>query len=507
MSAPSTSSKSRLKTETLFSGVLILMLATVLQRSIGLGRGVLFCRWLPPEMLGQWDMAYSFLLLAAPVVVLGVPGSLGRYLEHFRQRGQLHTFVLRTSGWTLLCSLLGIVTIVWWAPYFSQLVFGSDDYLPLVYGVALCLATVVLHHSVTSLLTALRLFRVATIMNFAQSLLFAAITLSLLLWKTNVAMMLFGYGAASLLSSLGALAWIWSDFRHLEQQPENVPHSDFWPRILRFALFVWVSNLLAHLFAISDRYMLLHYSGMEPELALEQVGHLHSSRMVPLLLVSFADLLSGLVLPHLSHDWERGDRDQVRRRMLLILKLTALGMLAFGTIVLLFSPLLFNVLLKGKYGGGFDVLPWTLTGCIWYSLYALSQNYLWCAEHTRRATAPLALGLLLNVLLNLLMLPIWGLYGAVLATTLSTLACLSVILLLSHLQGMLLDRGTVLLTIAPLAVAGGLAVASLTFIACLALCLTTDWLFEGREKLILRSAIEQQWGRLHVGLKRSSTPA
>ncbi len=66
---------------------------TVAQRLIGFGRGVLFCRWLSPEQLGQWDVAFAFLNLAGPLVVLGLPGSFGRYVEHFRHRGQFRTFL------------------------------------------------------------------------------------------------------------------------------------------------------------------------------------------------------------------------------------------------------------------------------------------------------------------------------------------------------------------------------------------------------------------------------
>ena len=65
-----------------------LVLAAV-QRIVGFGRGVLVCRWLSPDELGQWDMAFGFLTLAAPLTVLGLPGSFGRYVEYFRQRGQL----------------------------------------------------------------------------------------------------------------------------------------------------------------------------------------------------------------------------------------------------------------------------------------------------------------------------------------------------------------------------------------------------------------------------------
>jgi len=40
---------------------------------------------------------------------------------------------------------------------------------------------------------------------------------------------------------------------------------------MRFAFFVWVTNLLTHLFAIVDRYMIVHYSGMSPFEALDRI--------------------------------------------------------------------------------------------------------------------------------------------------------------------------------------------------------------------------------------------
>ena len=77
---------------------------------------------------------------------------------------------------------------------------------------------------------------------------------------------------------------------------------------------MWVSNLFSQLFAVVDRYMLVHCAGLSPADALDQVGHYHSSRVIPLLLVSVAELLGGMIMPHLSHDWEAGRRDHVGRR-------------------------------------------------------------------------------------------------------------------------------------------------------------------------------------------------
>ncbi|MGI9427421.1 MAG: lipopolysaccharide biosynthesis protein [Bythopirellula sp.] len=452
---PNTTKPSRLRTDTLASSVLILIAVTVIQRTVGFGRGVLFCRWLTPDTLGQWEMTYSFLLLAAPLAVLGVPGSFGRYLEHFRQRGHLHTFLRRTTLWTSVSATLAVGIVIWFAPEFSYLLFRDYANVNLVRGIAVCLAAIIVHHTLTSLLVALRLFRVVSAMNFAQSLMFAALALGLLCFNANVASILIGYGIACILASAGAILWVGPALGDVEKPTEKLPQREFWPQLIRFAFFVWLTNLLAHLFGIVDRYMLMHYSGMTYLEAQTQVGHYHSSRIVPLLIISFADLLSGLVMPHLSSDWEAGKREQVGRQLKFSLKLTSLGMLGFGVSVLLFAPWLFDGILQGKYNDGLAVVPWAMAGCIWYGIFALAQNYLWCAEKTRLATLPLAIGLVINIALNLLLLPIWGLYGALVATALSSLICLITILLVSQRYGLPLDRGIWLTTLAPLSLPAG----------------------------------------------------
>jgi len=395
--------------------------------------------------------------------------------------------------------------IIVFAPWFSQLLFGNADSVGLVRGTALCLAAVILHHTLSSLLTALRLFRVATAVNFAQSLLFAAVALALLLTNASVSSILIGYGVACLLASVGGIVWVWPGIRELDRPDARLPQAEFWPRLLRFAFFVWLTNLLSHLFAVVDRYMLVHYAGMTSAEALDQVGHYHSSRIVPLLLISFADLFSGLVMPHLSHDWEAGRRAKVGQQTNLCVKLTGLGMLGFGVCVLWFAPLLFDVVLQGKYSDGLSVLPWTLTGCVWYGVCSVAQNYLWCAEHARLATVPLVLGLGLNVVLNLLLLPLWGLYGAVVATALSTAICLAAILLLSRRHGMALDRGTWLVAISPLALSQEALTAAATFGVLVVAALGTNLVFTARERVQLRALLVEYLAKLRPWLRRKTT--
>ena len=69
-------------------GVALMLILTVVQRTVGFVRNVAVCRFLDPSELGMWNLAESFLILAAPLIIFGIPGSFGRYVEHYRQRAR-----------------------------------------------------------------------------------------------------------------------------------------------------------------------------------------------------------------------------------------------------------------------------------------------------------------------------------------------------------------------------------------------------------------------------------
>jgi PST family polysaccharide transporter len=486
--------KRRLAPDSLAASVAILLVVSVVQRSVGFGRGVLFCRWLAPDELGEWDMAYSFLLLAAPLVVLGLPGCFGRYLERYRQRGQLRTFLHRTTTWTAALSAVAIGVMVWAWPTMSNIVFGQPNQQTLVWWMCAALAAVILHHFLEALFAALRKFRIVSAMQMCQSFTFAAISLSLLWWwRLAAESIIIGYGAACLISVAATLLFTSRSIAEEAAAGESVSHTEFWPPLVRFAVWIWFTNLLCNMFAVVDRYMLVHWSGLDNVTALEQVGNYHSSRVVPLLLISLADLLAGVVMPYLSHDWERGEKRQVSDRINLVLKLTALGMLGISVVVLWGAPLLFQVAFEGKYSAGLAVLPWTLTYCVWYALLIVAQNYIWCAEKTKIGSLPLGIGLVANILLNIVLLPVWGLHGAVVATTASTGLALGLLYLLNRREGMELQPGLLWLSAAPVALGGGVWLATAALVLLVVAAPFSRMLFNDRERGQLGDFLRHQF--------------
>ncbi len=108
------------RSETLIDSVVMLLVMSVVQRSVGFVRGILVCRWLSPAELGEWDLAYGFLNLAVPVAVLGIPGSFGRYMERYRMRGQGRRFLAMTGSVICLLAGVGFLAMVIYPAFFSK---------------------------------------------------------------------------------------------------------------------------------------------------------------------------------------------------------------------------------------------------------------------------------------------------------------------------------------------------------------------------------------------------
>jgi len=485
----------------LMTGMALLLAASVVQRLVGFVRATLFCRWLDASQLGLWDMAFGFLMTATPLMILALPGCLGRYVEYYRQRGMLGLFLKRTAVVSGLLALCGAAAVAIWASPLAELVFGDRSYRPLVYYLAFALVTVAAFNYLYELAMALRLNRWISLIQLLNSILFAGLGLGLLvLWRNDARTVIIAYALACAITAVVAL-FGFKPWRLAagEANPVSLQES-FWPRILQYSLWMWAAGAISNLFAVVDRYMVLHWlpTGHGDPLAL--LGDYHASRLVPMLFVSLAGLFAAMSTPHLSHLWETGQSRHAAEQLNLLAKLLSLGMLVGSAGVLLAGPVLFNTLLAGKYPVGLDILPMTLAYCLCFSLFLLLQNYVLCCEKAYFAGLALACGLFVNIGLNLAWLPVWGLTGAVCATLAANGVALLVLLVINHQLGQPIDVGLLLALIAPLGVALGTGWTLLITAVLLFLSLRTDLFINQAEKRELGALIRQMLSRkMHSG--------
>ena len=292
--------------DSLAVGVMFALVLTVLTRLVGFVRGILFCKLMTDQQLGQWSMVWSLMMMLAPLAVLGLPGCFGRYTEHYRQRGQMRTFFLRITSISIGMTLLMTALVLLAPESMAWLVFRDASHSGIMISVGLALFLVTGLNFLISMMESLRQVRLVTMMRFVLGLVFAIVGCGLMwFWKDGASAATFGYAIACVFAGAPAIWFLWKNRTKIQDTGDKLRHGEMWRRIAPYALWMWWGNMFSNMFEVADRYMLIHWSECSAELAQGLVGQYHSARVVPMLLVSIAVVLEGMILPYMTALWEQ----------------------------------------------------------------------------------------------------------------------------------------------------------------------------------------------------------
>lgn len=485
----------RFANDALVSGIAFALILTVVQRLAGFVRNILLCKYMAPDELGQWSLVFSFVFLLAPLTVLGLPGCFGRFVEHYQLRGQLGLFLKRITMICVGTCLLFSASMFFFAEECSALIFRDATQTNIVYALAGALISVTVMNYLMSLMEALRQVRVATIMRFISAIVFSLASVFLLLaTDRGAAAVTWGLGIGSLLACFPALWVLWKNRSVLRTAHVKLEQGDMWRRIAPYAAWMWVCNLLQNVADVLDRYMLIHFAEVSPAVAQAYVGQCFGARIVPWMLIGVATMLGGVLMPYLTAHWERNETEEANSQLNYSIKLTAVGFTYIGAMILVLAPVLYEVVLQDRYTEALDILPLTLVYAIWFSLFIIGKDFLWVIEKGKWAVAAAALGVGANIVLNWLMIPVYGLWGAVGATTISCGLTLGGIYLLNGKFGATQGLRCWLVTFAPLLLLSSEYRLSLVAILVIATGMT-NLVLNKRESLQIEAAIHQGLAR------------
>ena len=478
-------------------GLAFAMLLTITQRGVGFIRNLVFCRLMTESELGQWSLCWSYLMLLAPVAALGLPGCFCRFVEHYRGSSQLTAFLKRTSLVTGIGTVMMAVGMLAFARSFSIFLFGDEQSVWTVRVLAAVLIPVALFNHASSLVESLCQVRLVTIMRFLLGIVFAFTAIPLLAitsaGRADLAAM--AYGVSCLVALVPAI-WFFRKANLLSGQHCHLPAWQMWKRVVPFAGWLWLVNIVSNLFEVTDRWMLVQFSNLDVSAAQGLVGQYHSARVIPLVLIGIAAVVDGLLMPFLTAAWERDDKTSGRRLLNDAVRWMAIGFTLAASMLLVMSPWVFENFLAGRYQQGLSILGPSLALAVWFSLFTMAQGWLWVAEKGKWVFAITVGGLVANLALNLCWIPVMGLPGAVMATTTATMASLTATMLANRWAGCLMDLRTWIAALLPAAL---LLSARDQWGVALLLLITvfhTEWLVTASQRNEMKDVLIRSWTRL-----------
>lgn len=422
--------------DTFARSVAWIALLLVIQRGIGFARSFYVCDMLTPAEVGLWDLSFSFLMALAPLAVLGIPGSFGRYIAVFETRGGLSRFRWQALTACLGLSLAVAAVVIHWRVPLARWILGSAEHDGLMALLGCGVPVLVMFNFAISWYSGLRLNRLVFRIQFAQCVLFAALcALALIAWETSGTAVVGAYLLSCLFGVLLAAGYATSESGDGPRPTES--HADrVWRKILPFAFWVWTSNALVNLFAVCDRFLIVNWIAESEVQVQALVGQYHSSRIIPLLLVTIGAMAGSMATPYLSKDWETENRDEVRRRLNMLVKSIGALCCVASAGALFVAPVLFQGLWEGKFAMGQSLLPWTLSYCGVAAMTLVAQKYFWVLERTWWSSLAMSVGILVNLGLGILLVGALGIQGVVTATWVAHLGVFCVVAGLGRAAGM-----------------------------------------------------------------------
>lgn len=360
-----------------------------------------YTRYLTPADYGLIETLIALSAILTVLLAAGVKSAFFRY--YFDEKDEAgHRTVIRTSFWfTMVMGTAGLVVGFVFAAQISNLLFDTSDHANLVRAAFVGLWAHVNYEQMTSLFRVEQRsvsYLIATLINLGLTV--GATLLLVVAWDQGPIGVIVGNFTGTLVVYVGLLVYRreqlgfeWN--RHLLREMNR-----FGMPLVPSALFLWVLNF-------SDRFFLVKLSGPR-EVGLYSIGVRLASAII-LLLAAFRT-----AWPAFAYSIE-DDREAGRAYAFVLTYLVTLtSWMALGLGLL--APWLVQLLTTPEFYSAERVVPTLAFAAALFGAYIVVVIGIGRARQTRSNWVITGAAAVLNIVLNLALIPPFGMMGAAVAT-------------------------------------------------------------------------------------------
>ena len=367
----------------------------------------LYSNLLTTGSFGDYSLLMSVYAVALVIYQFGMFGALNKFFIEERSDQKKKLIFSSILNTIFIISIL--VTGILWASssVLSKVIFGSPDYASLLVILLFSILFETLCSYIFYLLKTMELAKKAV----AYSVLGAVLNLLLnILFVYYLKLSVPGIIYAQLISGLILFILLFSLIR--ENYVFNIDR-EILKAVIRFSVPLVAANLLTAGNNVADRFILNIISGREV------VGIYSFSYRIAMIMNLFIMSFTAAWSPHSLNLYYASDYKTTFGKTLN--KLVALSCILL-LVVSLFAPYLFKIHMFGisffnpSYRAGIIIIPLVLTGYIFYGISSFYSVYPSVTNKTYHILISDFGAFIINIGLNILLIPVLGMLGAAFAT-------------------------------------------------------------------------------------------
>jgi O-antigen/teichoic acid export membrane protein len=354
-----------------------------------------------PAEFGVWDITMTFFLLTAMAASLGLEPALAAFYFETREVDRRKLIASTSIQFRLVSSIVLAAVGFFFAAQISQMIFGTAEHAA-YFKIAAAAVPFFLAVNIFKQLLRLEFSPWKfNIIGVGYAALYAALAVIFVTkMKMGVAGVLVG-----ILASSACFAVVGGVFtvRHISPRFSG----RILKEMLRFSLPLLPTLFACWLIDFSDRYFLTRMG------TLEQVGIYSAGARISSIIILFSASFQMAWGPYaLSIQHDDGAREKYSRGLLLFV----CAALAGATAITIFARPILVVLAQPKYYAAENVIGLLVLATVAYGAYLVANIGLLITKKTTLTSFAIAVGALLNIGLNFMLIPRFGMMGAAVAT-------------------------------------------------------------------------------------------
>ncbi|MCF7919153.1 MAG: oligosaccharide flippase family protein [Candidatus Cloacimonetes bacterium] len=370
----------------------------------------MFSRFLPPDEYAVYTNIMLFFTFAALIYILGIQQAMYSYFNEQKTAAYQAKLISSVFITILISGIIFTTLIAFFSEKLSLWIVRDIQYSRLFFWVGITLFFNSITSICLSLLNVMERSGSYVIVGFTQNIIF--FILLIFGGMNGMFSIIYIFKALFISTVIGSLLGIFiigSIHRKLPDARFGIFSAKIMLPILRFGLIMIPGTIAMIILRAADRLMLTHLSASTIYRSLYNVGIYSISYKIGSIMLFLITLISTVFLPYAMRIADKEKAPEIYRTMFSYY-LWGGGILGF--FIILFSPEIFALLIDAQYAVAARLTFIGVISTYLQGIFNLINVIFYAQKRAGNIAVAVILGALINIGLNFLLIPAFGLYGA-----------------------------------------------------------------------------------------------
>ena len=398
-------------------GGFIIFIGIILSSLAFLFYKILAARYLGPADYGLLVLGITILNIASVFALAGIHQSIGKFINHYlakKQHDKVKGLLISSFIITISLSIVILFLLYYFSDVIAERIFNIEGLNTIIaifsIGVPFSVLTQLLKYYFFAFKKPEYVVISESIFEKMLNLVFLIVVLSI---SASLYTVGWAYVISLIISSIVAALLLKSKIKNVLKKSLK-PAFDF-KQLIPFSLPLMLIGILGMALAWTDTIFIGIFKS-NADVGIYNVAYIIASALM-IIWLSFGDIF----YPIISELYAKKAKDAIRKTFETVSRWIFIITLPVFIIVLMFSSLVIPVIFGQSYQRAVLPLSILVVGYFLITIFGLAEYGLRTFKKTKFLGALTLAVFLVNVLLNVILIPIWGIVGAAIATTFSLL--------------------------------------------------------------------------------------